>query len=121
MNKKRKIAGWVATVLAAIAPTWGVIGKFTNAGMQANMESIGFGEWIKIVAIGELVAVVLFVLPKTGRIGVLLMSALMGGAIASHLGHGQSIAMQSTVLALVWVATLIRYPDFLNFKTDSGK
>ena len=113
MTKSRKIAGLVFTILASIAPAWGVIGKFTNAEMQANMTSIGFEKWIKLVAIGELVALLLFIFPKTGSIGALLMSALMGGAIAAHLGHGQSIGLQSTVLCLVWIATLLRYPEFL--------
>ena len=117
MNKTRRIAGWVVTILASIAPAWGVIGKFTSAEMQANMASIGFEPYTKIVAIGELIAVVLFIMPRTGRIGVLLMTALMGGAVASHLGHGQSIGLQSTVLVLVWVATLIRYPEFLDFSS----
>ena len=115
MSNKRKIAGWIITVIASIAPTWGVIGKFTNAGMQQNMKTIGFESWIEIIAIGELLAVVTFILPQTGRIGILLMSALMGGAIASHMGHGESFTMQSTVLVLAWIAALIRYPEFLDF------
>ena len=102
-------------------PAWGVIGKFTNEGMQANMNSIGMGEWLNVIAIGELIAVVLFIIPKTGRIGILLMTALMGGAIASHMGHGQSFAMQSIVLILVWVAAFIRYPEFLNFGSKSSE
>ena len=117
MNKQRNIIGWVVTILASLAPAWGVIGKFTSPEMQANMASIGFEPYTKIVAIGELVAVVLFIMPRTGRIGALLMTALMGGAIAAHLGHDQSIGLQCTVLVLVWIATLIRYPEFLNFKS----
>jgi hypothetical protein len=87
--------------------------------MQANMASIGFEPYTKIVAIGELIAVILFVIPKSGRIGALLMTALMGGAIASHLGHGQSIGLQTCVLVFVWAATLIRYPEFLDFNSAS--
>ena len=121
MNKQRKIAGWVVTILACIAPAWGVIGKFISPEMQANMASIGFEPYTKMVAIGELIAVVLFIMPKTGRIGALLMTALMGGAIASHLGHGQSIGLQTSVLVLVWVATLIRYPEFLSFKSTTNE
>ena len=116
MNKQKRMAGWVLTVLACIAPAWGVIGKFISPEMQANMASIGFEPYTKMVAIGELVAVVLFILPKTGRLGALLMTALMGGAIASHLGHGQSVGLQIGVLVFVWLATFVRYPEFLDFK-----
>ena len=54
MKKQRKIAGWVFTILACLAPGWGVIGKFVSPEMQANMTSIGFEPYTKIVAIGEL-------------------------------------------------------------------
>ena len=120
MNKQRKIIGWVITVIAALMPAWGVIGKFTNEPMQTHMASIGYGEWLSIIAIGELIAVVLFVMPKTGKIGILLISALMGGAIAAHMGHGESFMMQSIVLILAWIAAFIRYPEFLDFTSKNS-
>ncbi len=120
MNKQKKIIGWVITFLATIMPAWGVIGKFTNVPMQEHMTSLGYGDWLSIIAIGELIAVVLFVLPKTGKIGILLMSALMGGAIAAHMGHGESFVMQSIVLILAWVATFIRYPEFLDVSSKNS-
>ena len=115
MNKTRKILGWVLTALAAIMPAWGVIGKFSNEAMQTQMGGYGFKDWLTIIAIGELIAVVTFVLPKTGKIGILLLSALMGGAIATHMGNGESFMMQSIVLLMAWAATLLRYPEFLDF------
>lgn len=118
MNKQRKIIGWVVTIVACLAPGWGVIGKFISPEMQANMAAIGFEPYTQMVAIFELIAVVLFILPQTGRIGALLMTALMAGAVASHLGHGESIGFQTTILCLVWAATLIRYPEFLRFRTE---
>jgi hypothetical protein len=116
MTKSRKIAGWAFSILAILAPSWGVIGKFTNADMQANMASIGFGPTTKIVAIYELIAVVLFIMPKTGRIGTILMTILMSGAIAAHFGHGQSVTLQSMVIVFVWIGALLRYPGFLKIE-----
>ncbi|MFT4678948.1 MAG: hypothetical protein ACI84C_002540 [Flavobacteriales bacterium] len=84
--------------------------------MQANMASIGFKELTSVVAIGELIAVVLFVIPKTGCIGTILMTVLMSGAIAGHLAHTQNIGLQSMVIVFVWVAAILRYPDFLKLE-----
>ena len=120
MKKNRKIAGWIFTILASIMPAWGVIGKFGNAQMQEHMAALGYENWISTIAIGELIAVVLFVVPKTGKIGILLISALMGGAIAAHMGHGESFVMQSVVLILAWMAAFIRYPDFLDFASKES-
>ncbi len=119
MSKQRKIAGWVISILAMIPPAWGVIGKFTNAEMRSHMASIGYTDWTEIIAIGELAAVVLFLIPRTGKIGILVVSALMGGAIAAHMGHGESFGLQGSVLVLSWIATLIRYPEFLDFSSKS--
>ena len=119
MNKQRKIIGWVITILAAIMPSWGVIGKLSNAGMQAHMTSLGYGDWLNIIALGELITVLLFILPKTGKIGILLMSSLMGGAIAAHMGHGESFTMQSIVLILAWAAAFFRYPEIFNLKSKN--
>ncbi|WP_299672382.1 DoxX family protein [uncultured Polaribacter sp.] len=116
MNKQRKVIGWIVTIVACLAPAWGVIGKFISPEMQANMASIGFEPYTQMVAIFELIAVAFFILPQTGRIGALLMTALMAGAVAAHLGHGQNIGFQTTILCLIWTATLIRYPEFLRFR-----
>ncbi|WP_299668133.1 DoxX family protein [uncultured Polaribacter sp.] len=115
MNKQRKIIGWIVTIIACLATGWGVIGKFISPEMQAKMTSIGFEPYTQMVAVFELITVVLFILPQTGRIGALLMSALMAGAVSAHLGHDQNIGFQITILCLVWAATLIRYPEFLRF------
>ena len=112
MNKGRKIAGWVLTILAVIMPTWGVIGKLSNADMIEHMTRLGYGDWLTIIAMGECAGVVTFLIPKTMKIGTLLLTALLGGAIAAHIGHGESFGMQSTVLILVWIATFLRAPDF---------
>lgn len=79
---------------------------------------MGFGDLLSIIAIGELIAVVLFIFPKTGKICVLLMSALMGGAIAVHMGAGESFTMQAAVLVFTWAAALVRYPELLASKAN---
>ena len=119
MSKQRKILGWAITIIAAIMPSWGVIGKLSNAGMQAHMTSLGYADWLNIIAIGELITVLLFIFPKTGKIGILLMSSLMDGAIAAHMGHGESFMMQSIVLILAWTAAFLRYPKFLDFNSKN--
>lgn len=115
MKKSRRTLGWILTILASIAPAWGVIGKLTDEAMRSHMTDMGFGEWLPTIDFGEPIAVVLFILPKTGRIGILLISALMGGAITAHMGNEESFAMQATVLVIAWVAAFVRYPEFLKF------
>jgi uncharacterized membrane protein YphA (DoxX/SURF4 family) len=52
----------------------------------AYMASMGFeGGTFFLVAVLELIVAVLFLVPATRRIGLLLVSSYLGGAIAAHL------------------------------------
>lgn len=117
MSRTRKITGWILSILAIIPPSWGVIGKLTNEGMQGYMASVGYEDWTTIIAMGELTSIILFILPKTGKLGILPFSALMGGAIATHMANNEPFIMQSTVILMAWAAILIRYPEILRSGT----
>lgn len=127
MKNGRKIAGWVVTLLAVAVPALGVVGKITEGhGISLNMIDRGFADWLTIIAIGEAIAVITFIIPRTFKLGLLLMTALMGGAIAVEMGFialadnvdlvGDGAGepyLQVAILVLVWVAALIRDPKLL--------
>ena len=66
-----------------------------------------------IIGVVELVSLVLFIIPRTGIIGGLLLIAYMGGAIASHLGHQQPVAMAVIIQVLLWITIALRFPEVL--------
>ena len=37
----------------------------------------------------------------------------MGGAIVTHMQHGESYVAQSIILVLIWIAGYLRYPQVL--------
>jgi hypothetical protein len=61
--------------------------KFVHASKPvAYMASMGFeGSTFYVVAILELLSAILFLVPATRRLGLLLVSSYLGGAIAAHL------------------------------------
>src|SRR5690606_2661415 len=63
------------------------------------------------IGILELAFLALFLIPRTGVIGTLLMAAYMGGAIVTHLEHGQPIAMALGVEILLCATALLRFPE----------
>jgi len=81
--------------------------------MANNFERYGLGDQMTLLGVGELVAFVLFMVPRTNSIGVLLLSAQMGGAIVTHMQHGEMYWLQSAVLALVWTTGIIANPSLL--------
>jgi hypothetical protein len=65
----------------------------------------------KIIGIIELISIILFLIPRTGILGTLLLIAYMGGAIASHLEHGESIVSAVFVQSFIWFAAILRFPE----------
>jgi len=77
------------------------------------MSQMHLGDWRIIIAIGEIVSALLFLVPKTNKLGTLLLSAYMGGAIIIHMTGGMSIVLPSVVLILVWITGILRNPEMI--------
>ncbi len=112
ISKTRKTIGWTIASLLSALYIFSAYGKFAN---PEQMEAMKLGDWRIVIAIGELVSAILFLLPKTNKIGLLLLSSYMGGAIILHMTGGISMAMPTVVLFLVWVNGFIRNPEFTKF------
>ena len=59
----------------------------------------------------ELVSVILFIIPRTGIVGTLLLAAYMGGAIATHLEHRESVIAPCVIQAVLWMVAVYRFPE----------
>ena len=58
----------------------------------------------------QLLITVLFVVPRTALLGGLLQLAYFGGAIATHVEHGDPVAPPVILEALFFVALFARFP-----------
>src|SRR5213078_4407610 len=56
----------------------------------SELNGFGFQGKLMLIATGEALSALLLLVPPTRSIGVLLVSGLLGGAIATHMQHGQS-------------------------------
>lgn len=109
--------GWIMTALlllfllpASVAP------KLLSA--SAAVESLVGLDWptryLLLLGLIELGCLVLFVIPRTGLLGAVLMTGLLGGAMASHLRAGSPLfshTLFSVYLGLfMWGALWLRDP-----------
>ncbi len=110
-EKTKNIALWVLTGLVAALFLFSAFGKLSgNADTLKMAESFGItASSFKIIGIVELIAVILFVIPRTGVLGTLLLAAYMGGAIATHLEHGQDFLPQCIIQAFIWIIAVLRF------------
>jgi len=113
LSKGRKITGWVIAGLITAMLLFSAMGKFTMPEMAENFAIWGLGDWLTIIAIGEILSALLFLLPKTNILGVLLLSSHMGGAIIVHMGHGESFVVQSIILIFIWATGFVRHPELM--------
>jgi hypothetical protein len=108
-SKTAKIASWTIAGLLTALFLFSAAGKlFLNPG---QMEQMKLANWRYIIAFGEIGSVLLFLLPRTNKLGTLLLSSYMGGAIIIHMTGGMSIVMPSVILILVWVVAWLRNPE----------
>ena len=115
-EKTNKIIYWVLTALIAFVFIGSAIGKLTAneeaLKMAANFELDA--KTFTMIGIVELLCVLLFIIPRTGVIGTLLLAAYMGGAIATHLEHGESIIAPCVIQAFIFLVAFFRFPELRN-------
>lgn len=112
-TKVRNIAAWVIAGLLTALYLFSASQKLMH---PENMVQMKLGDWGTIIAIGEIVSALLFLIPKTTKFGTLLLSSYMGGAIIIHMTGATSIVMPSVVLVLVWVVAFLRHLEMFKLK-----
>lgn len=114
-EKTWKNIGTILITLGAVMLLGSATAKLTHVPqVVSEMASVGLaGNRLTLVAALEVLSALLFLIPPTRSAGLLFVSAFLGGAIATHLQHGQSIAPPSFVLALLWVGSWLRHPEIL--------
>jgi uncharacterized membrane protein YphA (DoxX/SURF4 family) len=114
MNSKTKnIVNWVLAGLVAFIFIGSAFGKL-SANAEALKMAEGFGlnaTSYMYLGIIELIAVLLFLIPRTSIIGSLLLIAYMGGAIATHLEHAQPLMAPIIISIFVWIVSFVRNPE----------
>jgi len=112
MNKNRKIAGWIMAGMMTAMLVMSASNKLMgNPEMVSNFEKWGLSSMMTIIALGELMSALLFLIPRTSVLGTLLLSAYFGGAILVHMAHGEPYVFQSFILVFIWITAWVRNPE----------
>jgi len=94
---------WGVRIVLALAFGAAGIAKLAGAPQMVQVfEAIGFGQWFRYVTGAvEVVGAVLLLVPATGFLGGLLLTATMAGAVATHLVLIGGSPAPAVVLALL--------------------
>lgn len=116
-TRSRHIAGTILIFLTGIALTMSAIVKFAGIpDVVRNMAAQGFsGNKLILVATLEILSAVLFLFPRTRPLGVLFLSAFLGGAISTHVRVDEYAKAVGplVLLTFAWTGTWLRHPQAL--------
>ncbi len=119
-RKGRRIAAWSLTGLITFVFVASAVAKLAKADAVVQMfDKWGLSNQVLLIGVGELVSAVLFLIPRTTSLGLLLLSAYLGGAIVTHMQNGESYFGPAVLLLLVWVAGYLRHPELLQSFRES--
>lgn len=106
----REVVGNVLVLCSGLALLASATSKLAARRIAAQLEGHGFVGHVKLIAGGEAISALLLLFPPTRAIGLVLVSALLGGAIATHMQHRLSYVAPALFLALVWLSVWLRNP-----------
>jgi len=112
-SKGIKITGWVLTGLIAAALIMSAFMKISlnekvvESAVKAGVEPSTF----RMIGIVELLSVILFVIPRTGIVGTVLLAAYFGGAIATHVFSHQPLGVVIAFEVVICLTAILRFPE----------
>jgi len=113
--KTRNIIGWILTGLLALLFLWSASMKIIGGPeMEKNVAGLGLNaSTTRILGIVEALSILLFIIPRTGILGTLLLAAYLGGAMATHLEHKLPVIMPLVISGVLWITAALRFPELL--------
>lgn len=107
-NKTITIISWILIILPSLMLLMSAFMKLSSADEMVKAFTVMNAlHLLPILGTIELVSVILLLIPKTYKIGFLLVTAYLGGALATELLGGQE-PIAAALLAVVWIGVFLR-------------
>ena len=121
-SSKSQIAGWVLSGLVSVflaGPS--ALGKFVEWEGKAKMfDHIGFtNDVIMKIGVLEIMLAILFLIPRTGFLGAILLTGYLGGATVTHVRIGDPYFMPIVIGVVMWIGMGLRRPAVFSLAIDS--
>ena len=113
-TKTQRIAGWIISVLISLFLIGAsAMGKFlTWEGKEKMFEQLGFSTDLMFkIGVLEVILAILLLIPRTGFVAAILLSAYLGGATVTHLRVGEPIFMPIIFGVVMWIGLGLRRPE----------
>lgn len=107
-NKTTNIISWILIILPSLMLLMSAFMKLSGAEeLVVAFNVMGLGQLLAAIGVIELIATALLVIPKTYKIGFLLINGYLGGAICMELAGGQ-FPVAAVLLSVIWIGVFLR-------------
>jgi DoxX-like family len=113
-TNRSSVALWVGRVISAL-PVLALVasgaGKISHAPKFVDMFTGHFGfsvDALTPIGILEIACALVYVIPRTAFFGAVLVTAYLGGAVATHVRVGDAFAVPVILGVLVWLGLYLR-------------
>lgn len=113
------VIGWICAGLVAALTLFSAVMAFvpvTNPEALEFAVKLGVAEIDTELAIAKIVITLLFLVPRTSTVGFVLMVGYYGGALATNITHGLTLAQYAPILivfVLLTISAFSRHPELL--------
>jgi len=121
MKNKKNIIKVLTVFVALLVIFSGIMKLVGDEEVVKVMANVGVDQYVPYLGLMEITFGVLFLFPKTFKLGFILLSCYFAGAIATELSHQGSIYNPLFLLVLIWIATYLNNPAVFLTITDLNK
>lgn len=111
VSKSAKIAGWVISILPVLLLLMSASFKFMQPGKEFadGLEKSGWSSGVMFkLGFVEIACAILYLIPRTAVIGAILLTAYLGGAVATHVRVGEPFWIPILVGVFIWLGLWLR-------------
>ena len=113
VSKGARITGWILSILPCLMFIGGgVMALIQGDKMAADVEKMGWTvQHMQKLAIVEIVCAILYLIPQTSVLGAILLTAYLGGAVATHVRINDPLWFVPVIFGIViWLGLFLREP-----------
>ena len=110
VSKGAKIAGWIISILPVLLLIMSATFKFIQPGeFKQGLEQMGWtADTMFKLGFVEIGCVIIYLIPRTAVIGAILLTAYLGGAVATHVRVGEPFWLPILASVFVWLGLWLR-------------
>lgn len=113
VSKGVKIASWVISILPLLLIFMSAAFKFMQPGQEFadGLAHMGWSADVMFkLGFVEIACAVIYLIPRTSILGAILLTAYLGGAVATHVRVGDPFYIPIILGVMIWLGLWLRDP-----------